>query len=125
VTEYTIKPGDQLLVLGTLAEGGTETDRLPYLHREAADLQRREQLEAMGIAARDTPRPGADAVSGFDLNPRVILKGGQSRMPFVLSQHHPQRIVEDLQRRSVLGIWGGPILTLFSAALVMKWLGFW
>lgn len=125
VTEYTIKPGDPLLVLGTLAESGAEENALPCLHREAADLQRREQLEAMGIPGRDMPRADTDAGTGSDPSPRVVLSRGQAHLPFLLSRQHPQRVVDDLQRRSLLGIWGGPILTLLSATLLMKWLGVW
>jgi len=126
VTEYTIKPGDPLLVLGTLEENRLATDNaVAYLSREAADLQRREQLEAMGIPRCDIPASTIAAASNFDLRPRVTLGRGNGHLPFLLSRQHPQRIVDNFQRRAVLGIWGGPALALFSLVLLLKWLGKW
>jgi hypothetical protein len=31
-------------------------------------------------------------------------------------------MIDNLARRSSIGIWGGPVLALFSLGLVMKWL---
>ncbi len=54
VTEWVIKPGDPLLVLGTLSEVPVTEVKGPgerqfYLSAEAADLQRRERLEEFGV----------------------------------------------------------------------------
>jgi len=130
VSEYAIKPGDPLLVLGTLGESrgvgsmaDTETagDRGTYLSREAADLQRREQLEALGIPLSESRPPAGPGDSAFDLLPRVVLRAGGNR-PFVLSRQTPQRMIHRLAQRSVLDIWGGPILALLSCTLLLKWL---
>jgi len=132
VSEYAIKPGDPLLVVGCLAENrglGSMADaegRKPqgtYLSREAADLQRREQLEAMGVPETELPETITRAVS--DEHPRVVLCAGDGRQPFVLSRQTPQRMIDNLARRSTIGIWGGPVLALFSLGLVMKWLSVW
>jgi hypothetical protein len=128
VTECTIKPGDPLLVLGVLGEAdpaasGTSAG-CGYLSAEAADLQRREQWEAMGIPDREMPASPAPA-GGFDLNPRVILDGGPERGPFVLSRQNPQRMIDYLARRSVFDIWGGPVLAVLSLGLALKALGLW
>jgi hypothetical protein len=128
VTEYAIKPGDPLLVLGMLGEnfaGSTSGGMEPYLSREAADLQRREQLEALGIADCVLPSPNTEPASGFDLHPRVILRKADGGQPFLLSQQSPQRVVSILGRTSVTDIWGGPALALLSLGLLMKWLGLW
>lgn len=130
VSEYAIKPGDPLLVLGTLGESRglgsmadveTPGDRGTYLSREAADLQRREQLEALGIPLSESRQPVEAADSAFDLLPRVVLRAGGNR-PFVLSRQTPQRIIDRLAQRSVLDIWGGPAIALLSLGLLLRWL---
>jgi hypothetical protein len=129
VTECAIKPGDPLLVLGILMENPAN-DTAPrfgrgYMSREAADLQRREQMEAMGIPAREIPIEASGATADFNLHPEVVLTSGTNREPFVLARQNPQRIVDDLARSSMWGIWGGAVLALFSLGLVVQWLGLW
>jgi hypothetical protein len=132
VSEYAIKPGDALLVLGMVGENrglgsiadatGQDFHRM-YLSREAAALQRREQLEFMGVLSADMPEPVATANAAFDLHPDVVLRAGDDRQPFILSRTNPQRMIHNLARRSTFYIWAGPALTLFSLRLVIKWLG--
>jgi hypothetical protein len=131
LSEYVIRPGDPIMALGALGEargpgrighGEQTASRSMYLSREAADLQRREELEAMGIPIRESKEPGASAESGFDLHPPVVLQR-QSEQPFVLSQQNPQRIIDDLARRSILDIWGGPAIALVSLGLLLRWMG--
>jgi E3 Ubiquitin ligase len=130
VSEYAIKPGDPVLVLGTLGENrglGSMADaegagrRTAYLSREAADLQRREELEALGMPITESTEPMPNDDSTFDLHPPTVLQAGSDR-PFVLSRHSPQRMIDNLARRSVLDIWGGPVIALLSLALLLKWL---
>jgi len=130
VSEYAIKPGDPILVLGTLGENlgfGSMADsespgRAAYLSCEAADLQRREQLEALGIPLSESQQPAAYANTDFDLHPRVVLRAGADR-PLVLSRQTPQRMIGRLAQESTLDIWGGPLLALVGSALLVKWLG--
>ncbi len=130
VTEWVIKPGDPLLVLGTLCEpavtkGATSGEGGFYLSAEAADLQRRERLEEFGVPGGAPPDPPARAATGFSLHPPVILAAGANGDPFVLSRENPQRMIARLARRSVFDIWGGPALALFSLGLLFKWLHVW
>jgi hypothetical protein len=130
VTEYAIKPGDPLLVLGSLSENpglGTLADRFAgkhgtYLSREAADLQRYEQLDALGIRDPQLAQESASVAAG-NQHPPLLLCKGSNNAPFVLSRQTPQRIIDDLARRSTLRIWGGPLLTLLSLALLLKYSG--
>lgn len=128
VTEWVIKPGDPLLVLGTLSEGpdakGPGVEQF-YLSAEAADLQRRERLEEFGVPGGTSPNQPPRSASTFSLHPRVILAAGANRAPFVLSRENPQRMIARLARSSVLDIWGGPALALFSLGLLFKWLRVW
>jgi hypothetical protein len=133
VSEYAIKPGDPLLVLGTLSEKHGMGDmaapeaggfRATYLSRDAADLQRREQFEAMGAPTTQSAEPNATMAADFDSRPRIVLSAGYYQ-PFVLSRENPQRMIDDLARRSFLYIWGGPVLAVFSLGLVIRWLGGW
>ncbi|MGH9496161.1 MAG: GIDE domain-containing protein [Candidatus Sulfotelmatobacter sp.] len=132
VTECAIKPGDPMLVLGTLVESQSRTGSIsgrspegPYLSREAADLQRREQMEAMGNPVRDLQATQAQAMADFNLHPQIVLNSGFHQEPFVLSRQNPERIVADLARSCILSIWGGAALALFSLGLGIEWLGLW
>jgi len=122
VAEYAIKPGDPLLVLGTLGEPDS---LVAYLSPEAADLQRREQLEAIGVPQSEMPEPSSEIASGFDLHPRAVLASGDNGEPFVLSREFPQRMTDGLGRRATFDIWVGPPLALFGLGVVLKWVGIW
>jgi len=121
VAEYAIKPGDPLLVLGTIVEPNSS---VAYLSPEAADLQRREQWEAMGLPVRDMPAPSLNLANGFDVTPRAVLSSGRNAV-LVLSREVPQHMIEGLARRANFGIWLGPPFAVFGLAVVLKWLGIW
>ena len=113
VTEWVIKPGDPLLVLGTLSEPAVTKvtasgEGRSYLSAEAADLQRRERLEEFGVPGGIPPNQPARAATSFSLHPRVILAAGANRDPFVLSRENPQRMIARLARSSVLRHLGWP-----------------
>lgn len=101
VSEYVVQPGDPLLVMGMLADCEGRSS-IPYLSREAADLQRREQLEAMGISHSEFPALCAENRPSFDLDTGVVLQAG--KVPFVISRSHPQQLTENLAWRSVIDI---------------------
>ena len=123
VTECVIKPGDPLFVLGTLAENRVGENR--YLSAEAADLQRREEMEAMGVPESDLPKASATVLAGFDLSPETVLGKCRDGEPFVLSRETPQRMIEGMAKSAVFEIWGGPALALLSVGLLMRWLNLW
>lgn len=132
VTESVIKPGDPLLVVGTLEENprsklqaGSSQRRVGYLSFEAADLERREEMEAMGIPLDQSSELTSVAVGEFDLFPEAILGRGAGRHLFLLSHENPRSMIEALARESAFDIWGGPGLTLFSVGLVLRWFGVW
>jgi E3 Ubiquitin ligase len=134
--EHCIQPGDQLFVLGTLAENRgpqsiaslqgnpSQQGDIHFLSRAAADLQTREALEEMKIpvprysAARATPE------EEFDTNPPALLRKA-SGQPFFLSRYSPHAVVEDLAWKSAMYIWGGPVLALVSAGLLLVKLNLW
>ncbi len=132
VTEYAIKPGDSLLVLGCLAENqglgsmATSPRRTgrTYLSPEAAEMQRQEQLEALGIIIDKLPNKSVLQTT-LDEPSRMVLAAGDGRQPFVLSRTNPQRMIESLARRSTADIWCGPIIALASIGLSLWWLGAW
>jgi hypothetical protein len=126
VTEWVIKPGDLLLVLGTLggADGKGGDVGAAYLSSEAADLQRREQVEAMGLSSERATTP-SNVDLAFDLQPRVVLRKGDREQPFLLSRDKPQSVIDDLALRAVVNIWGGPVLALISLGFLVKSLGVW
>jgi hypothetical protein len=110
--------------LGSMADAEGTDRRGTYLSRAAADLQRREQLEADGLPITGSPEPAIPADSAFDLHPRVVLQEGTDQ-PFFLSRESPQRAIDSLARKSVVDIWGGPVIALVSLALLLRWLSLW
>ena len=134
VTESVIKLGDTLLVVGTLKENpesklpatSSAGRRVGYLSLEAADLQRREEMQAMGMPQDQFSKFAPVRVSDeFDLSPQAILGRGASGGPFVLSHENPRGMIEALAKQSSFDIWGGPALTLFSVGLLLRWFGLW
>ncbi len=129
VTEYAIKPGDPLVVLATFRENTIGSpgsgENGACISAEAADLQRRERMEAMGVPANEMPARIEAANTDFDIQPRVALGISNDRQPFILSRETPQGMIDELARSSVLSIWGGPVLALFSLGLVLRWMGVW
>lgn len=131
VTESVIKPGDPLLVVGTLQENSdgkmlaSSSASLGngYLSPEAADLQRREEIEAMGVPQSQLSKFVANPASGFNLSPQAILGKGDEENPFVLSHEGPRGIIESLAKEATFDIWGGPALAVFSLGLLLKWFG--
>jgi len=80
--------------------------------------------------AEPDPQP-ADAaasqpsnVNGFDLHPPVFLGKGANHDPFMISSRSQREIVQSMAWKSMLCIWGGPILTLaclYFLALRFGW----
>jgi len=130
--EYCIREGDQLFVLGTLRENPGRavdasarpfTEGPGFLSSAAADLQRRAALASIypsGSAVPPPPREKIREAESFDLNPPVLLMKGVSREPFFVSRRSQRDVVEGLGWRSILYIWGGPILALFGLWLLLE-----
>ena len=130
--EFCIRPGDALFVLGTLrentaAEGIASGATEGFLSREAADLQRRGEMEAeIPAAAALITQPGRSmpTPSGqFDLHPPVVLAGHGTKHPLFISLRSQREIVRALGWQSTLYIWGGPILTLACFWYLLSRLG--
>lgn len=128
--ECSIKPGDNLYVLGTLAEKtapGNVTARSPgsptgILSSEAAALQRLEVLEAMKVPVRDISPPSSVTTTEFDLEPRVLLRKARGE-PFFISRHSQRQLLVNLAANSTIYIWGGPLMALISLGVLLHWLG--
>jgi hypothetical protein len=138
--EYCIRPGDTLFVLGTLQENpgfeeiseSSQHENAGFLSEAAADLQRRAALafELPGMeTARLNPRSrstnrGRSSKSGeFDPQPRVLMKG-RTGDPYFISWRSQHDVVHELAGKTILYIWGGPILTLACVwALVSRLFG--
>jgi hypothetical protein len=136
--EYCIRPGDTLFVLGTLQENpgfeeiseSSQHGNAGFLSEAAADLQRRAALafELPGMeTARLNPRSARGRASKseeFDLQPRVVLMKGRTGDPYFISWRSQHDVVQELAGKTILYIWGGPILTLACVwALVSRLLG--
>jgi hypothetical protein len=129
--EFCIRPGDKLFVMGTLREN-TPTDAGTYaenfLSAEAADLQRRGEMEAempAAIAKTSTRVPSTTKASAeCDLHPPVILAGQTPREPLFISIRSQREVLRALAWQATLFIWGGPILTLACFWYLLERLGY-
>jgi len=131
--EYCVKPASKLFVLGTvrespgmeaIAEASASAFRRvgqEYLSEAAADLQRRSTLSIDLPPVEKTPSPSNTAK--FDRDPPVVLMKGERNEPFLLSWRSQHDVVRELARKSVLYIWGGPVLVLVGLWLLMDRLG--
>jgi hypothetical protein len=129
--EYCIRTGDRLYVLGTLRENPGRKSAADcmahgisqgFLSAAAADLQRRAALESiLPPGSSLPPMPQArPAETEFDLNPPVVLMKGTSGEPFFISWRSQREVVDELAWRSVLYIWGGPVLALAGLWLLVS-----
>jgi E3 Ubiquitin ligase len=135
--EYCIKPGDALFVMGTLRENrGPQPMRgrdaggrfeLPAeagcLSAEAADLQRRGELGALGVERRCEQQPAARVAEEFELHPAVVLGKGEGRQPFIISARSQREVVGNLDWKSTTYIWGGPVMALLGAGFLFHLVG--
>jgi hypothetical protein len=134
--EYCVRPGDTMFVLGTLrenpaAEGIASADASPqdFLSPEAADLQRRGEIEAeIPAAAALISQPGLRSAAKpsveLDVHPPVLLAGDGTKHPLFISARSQREIVRALGWQSTLYIWGGPILTLACFWYLLSRLGY-
>jgi hypothetical protein len=122
VWERSVKPGDDIFVLGTLQENPwakpnppSETSELSrigpgFVSQGEADILRRKvytRLDPTLPSGSDLAPPGE-----FDLHPPVILMKGSG--PFVISSDSQREIVRKLRWKSMLYIWGGPAAALWG-----------
>lgn len=129
--EYCIRPGDTLFAMGMLRENsgavGSGHGDAGFLSPEAADLERRGEMEADWPGADSGTKANLSQISRpsaeFDLHSPVVLAGTGNR-PLFLSSSSQGEIVRTLALRSGLYIWGGPILTLICFWYLLKQLGY-
>jgi hypothetical protein len=116
--EYCIVPEDNIFVLGTLREnpwatrdpGASSLSRIGpgFVSLDEADLLRREAFTCLN------PNLPSGAAQGreFNLYPPTILLRGEN--PFVISIRSQREVVSELNWKSALFIWGGPLWTLWA-----------
>jgi hypothetical protein len=116
--EFCILPGDNIFILGTLRENpwATKDPAASSLSRigpgfvsvDEADLLRREAFTCLN------PNLPSGAAQGreFNLYPPTILLRGEN--PFVISTRSQREVVSELNWKSSLFIWGGPLWTLWA-----------
>lgn len=125
VQEFCIRPGDPIVVFGTLQENPwskSQPQELAgrigpgFVSEAAADVQRRRAFASLNPDA-----PSGDlAVSAcqFDLHPPALLMKGSS--PFFISNASQQELTQSLSFQSALYIWGGPALALFCTYFLLQ-----
>lgn len=134
VLERCIVDGEQLFILGTVAENSLSANadsvsaEPGFLSREAADLQRREMLEFMHVPvpqnlSSNSTTPATE--KDFSLDPPVLVRKCASDAPFIISRLSQRELVDELARESILCIWGGPLLALASLAYILLKLAKW
>lgn len=132
--EYYVRPGDALFIMGTLQENHARevnarpTEEREFLSAEAADLQRRGEIEAdspaAAVALQANARRASQPSEEFDLHPQAVLAAGRDNHPLFISNSSRSEIVQTLAIRSGLYIWGGPILTMICFWYLLSRLGY-
>jgi hypothetical protein len=77
------------------------------------------------LAATGPMAPPPKPVVPFDLHPPVVLMKGSHNPAFLISWHSQRDLLTELNWKSALYIWGGPILTLVSVGFVLSRFGLW
>jgi len=126
--EYSIAPGEEIFVLGTLCENPWATKRADasalsrigpgFVSLDEADLLRREAFPGL-----DPKFSGAAQGREFNLYPPTILMQGQN--PFVISNRSQRELVSLLAWKSFLYIWGAPLWTLWGLWRILTQLQIW
>ncbi|MBV9479982.1 MAG: hypothetical protein JO249_04400 [Acidobacteria bacterium] len=55
----------------------------------------------------------------FNLHPAVVLRKGAKGEPFIISRHSQREVIRELAGKSLLYVWGGPLLALASVAYLL------
>ena len=134
VEEFCIRPDDTLFVFGTLQEipwKKSPAHETPFarigpgfLTEAEAEVQRRgavESLDRMAATQGEGGRPATAAtvqVGEFDLAPETILGKGPGL--FLISNCSQRELVESLDLKSILYIWGGPALAVFCLYALLQ-----
>ncbi len=128
--EFCIASGDLLFVLGILRHNEWQRERsgqrvdsatrigAGFVGRVEAEVQ---VCQAVPSVASGPGRTASQLADGeFDLHPPVLLMRGVG--PFVISTKSERDVISGLGGRSMLYIWGGPLITILSAYVIMGWL---
>jgi hypothetical protein len=119
--ERSIRPGDDIFVLGTLQENrwakwnpNSEVSELSRIGPGFVSQGEAEVLRHKAYASLDPSLPAGEVVTPdeFDLHPPMILMKGAG--PFVISEGSQRDVVWKLHWRSLLYIWGGPVAALWG-----------
>ena len=131
--EYCVRPNDSLFVMGVLGENrsfpATTNSQFEdgFLSEEAADLQRRGEIDADvpagAVAIEANPVQVSKPSSEVDLHPPVALAASKNH-PLFLSSRSRSDILQTLALQSALCIWGGPVLTLACFWYLLSRLGY-
>ena len=60
---------------------------------------------------------------GFDLQPKVVMMKGENNPGFLISWRSEREVVRSLGWKSAACIWGGPLLVLLSAYVLLAHCG--
>lgn len=77
---------------------------------------------AMGnvcVVSAGTTGAATGVAHDFDLQPKVVMMKGENNPAFLISWRSEREVVRSLSWKSTACIWGGPLLTLFSAYVLL------
>lgn len=78
---------------------------------------------ATAVAPAPAPAPPATKPDEFDPHPKTVLMRGENDRAFFISWRSQQEVVSELGWKSALYIWGGPLLLLLSAYVLLEQFG--
>ncbi len=85
-----------------------------FVSQAEADVQVGQAVPSLQSGSR---MPASQPDGGFELHPPVLLMEGAG--PFVISTKSEREVIARLGASSVLSIWGGPIITVLSAYIIL------
>ena len=96
----------------------------PALARaQAAQMQGHGSAAAVAPAAEVSQTTGTPPLAEFDPHPKTVLKRGENDKAFFISWRSQKEVVSELNWKSALYIWGGPLLFLLAAYVLLQQFG--
>ena len=78
---------------------------------------------ATAAAPAPAPTPAEQTDTAFDPHPKTVLMRGENDASFFISWRSQREIISELNWKSAVYIWGGPLLLLLSAYVLLEQFG--
>jgi hypothetical protein len=118
-----LPPEQPIYVLGTVMENPGMAVEPPLDAVGLLDLCLSEEHTSATPRPASTDATGNSAASEFDLNPAIVIGRGEFDKRFLMSWCSQRDLQQNLAWRSTIRIWGGPVLALIGAGILVQQFG--